>query len=102
MGWETRARGGRYYTRSRREGGRVVREYVGTGPAAELARRRDAQERARRREQAALLRAERDRLDAVDQAVAELCDLSDALARGALTLAGYHRHDRGEWRKRRA
>ena len=36
MGWETRQRGRRYYTRARRAGGLIVREYIGTGRAAEL------------------------------------------------------------------
>ncbi len=101
MGWERRTRGGLYYTRSRRESGRVVREYIGTGLAAELAGRRDAGERAEQQRRTALWRVERDRLDAADRALGELCDLSEALARGALLLAGYHRHDRGEWRRRR-
>jgi hypothetical protein len=32
MGWDK----GRYFTRSRKVNGRVVREYVGTGEVAEL------------------------------------------------------------------
>ena len=101
MGWERRSRGGLYYTRSRRVGGRVVREYVGTGLAAELAARLDAAERGRRGARAAAGRAERERLDAADATLAELSAVADALARSALLLAGYHRHDRGEWRRRR-
>jgi hypothetical protein len=48
MGWDR----GRYYTRSRKVNGRVVREYLGTGEAAKQAARLDAitrQEREARR-----------------------------------------------------
>jgi hypothetical protein len=42
--WERRQRGGHYYTRSHKVYGRVVREYVGTGPLAKLAAETDAEE----------------------------------------------------------
>ena len=102
MGWERRARGGRYYTRSRKVGGRVVREYVGTtGPRAELAARLDAAERAERRERDEAWRAERARLEELDEQLARLCEAAEGLARAGLLLAGYRRHDRGGWRRTR-
>ena len=48
MGWER----GRYYTRSRKENGRVVREYMGGGRAGELVAQLDALDRDRRQTEA--------------------------------------------------
>jgi hypothetical protein len=97
MGWER----GRYYTRSRKVNGRVVREYVGSGDLAELAAEWDAVERSRRDIERAAQRAKRDELQALDGPLDELNDVADLLARAALTAAGFHQHKRGEWRKRR-
>ena len=101
MGWESRKRGGRYYTRSRRVNGRVVREYVGGGELAELAAMIDAEERAQKQALAARSRRELERHAADDQLVAELCGAVDAVSRLVLLAAGYRQHHRGEWRHRR-
>ncbi len=98
MGWD---KDGRYYTRSRRVNGRVVREYVGGGRVGELAARLDALERQTRDNERAAFNAERDELDALDAPLAVLNELADLLARAALAAAGYAQHHRGEWRKRR-
>jgi hypothetical protein len=47
LAWEKRKRGGRYYTRSRRspEDGRVLREYVGSGPLAKIVAEEDRTKR---------------------------------------------------------
>ena len=99
--WERRERGGLYYTRSRKEGGKVIREYVGGGLLGELAARTDAEERRLREEEKASRREERERLDALVAPVEELCEAAEVIARAALIASGYHQHNRGEWRKRR-
>ena len=101
MGWETRQRGGRYYTRSRREGGRIVREYIGTGRVAELAALLDEREREEREAARAEDREWRAQIEAADYLIDTLCRGADVLARATLLAAGYHQHDRGAWRKRR-
>ena len=99
--WEWRERGGPYYTRSRKEGGRVVREYVGGGALGEIAALEDEHERRRRQEEAAFCKEERDGLEKLAAPVDELCEVAEVLARATLLAAGYRRHNRGEWRKRR-
>jgi hypothetical protein len=86
MAWETRERGGRYYTRSRRKDGRVVREYLGGGLVGELASETDR------------IRWERREID-------DLCrrrglERLEILLRAHLIAAGYHRR-KGEWRRAR-
>lgn len=80
--------------------GRVVREYVGCGPHAEMIASLDA---GRRREREEALRRHREeiaRAEAIDEQLKELAKLSDLIVTAGLLRAGYHKH-RGEWRKRR-
>ena len=79
----------------------MVREYVGTGPLAELVAEADAEERRRREEVAAHRKEERRRLEALLAPVDELHEATEVLARAALLISGYRRHNRGQWRRRR-
>lgn len=99
MSWEKRGGRGRYYTRSSRRNGRVVREYFGGGTAGELAHQIDEAARANSialRESFAANRA----------AVADVGALSRAVGRAAKTAmfaamfaAGYRLHARSTWRR---
>lgn len=100
MGWERRERGGLYFTRSRREGGRVVREYVGGGARGELCAMLDAAKRKERAEARAAFEAERATPEAVRTSLVTLGEELDALVATALEACGYHLR-RGEWRRRR-
>src|SRR5262245_13833701 len=96
MGWD---RG--YYYRVRKVNGRVVREYVGAGKVAELLAQFDNIEREQRQFEASQLRQEKDSLKALDAELKSLNERVDLAAHAALLAAGFHRHKRGEWRKRR-
>ena len=96
MGWD---RG--FYYRVRKVNCRVVREYVGRGPIAELVAQMDALERQQREAERAAWLAKRAELDALDAPLDELNDLAELLTRVALVAAGFHQHKRGEWRKQR-
>ena len=99
--WESRERGGLYYTRSRKVDGRVVREYVGGGILGELAARTDAEERRQREDDAAAWREERERLEKLASLLDGFCEDVDTVTRAVMIAAGFRRHKRGEWRKRR-
>jgi hypothetical protein len=101
MGWEKRDRGGLYYTRTRKVGGRVVREYVGGGILGHIAALQDAQERRQREGEALLWKEERERLEALVAPVEDLCEATETLSRAVLMAAGFRRHQRGEWRRNR-
>jgi hypothetical protein len=98
--WDVR-NGRRYYYRSVRVGNRVVHQYVGTGPLAELAATADALRRAQRRAEAEARQRERARLEAAEGPLLELNGVADLVTRAALTAAGFHQHERGEWRRKR-
>src|SRR5690242_19676319 len=95
-------RGGRsYYYTAERAGGRVAKRYVGTGPVADLAARMEAIQSAEQEAVRKTIRAERERVEALDAPLAELDELANLLAQAALLAAGFRQHHRGEWRKRR-
>ncbi len=101
MGWESRKRGGRYYTRSRREGDRVVREYIGGGKLGQAVAFLDRKARDERARQAQRERAARDEDAALVALVDEFDRAVRALVAAELVAAGYHRHHRGAWRRKR-
>ena len=104
MGWEERGNNGRryYYVSERRADGRVTKTYLGREGAAmalELDRLAEVRRRVRQSRRA-LFKAERERLEAHDAPIKELCEAADILARAHLVAAGCHRH-KGEWRRAR-
>ena len=98
MAYETRNGKGRYYTRSRRSNGKVVREYYGCGWVGDLAAEEDRRAKERRAE---TRRSRRDllaRTRHAEQLFNTLSLSARLLGRAALVAAGYHQHCRGEWR----
>jgi hypothetical protein len=101
MAWETRKGRGRYYCRSKRVNGKVVREYFGKGWKALSVSALDELLRAKRAAASAARREEKGEFYELDAKLRAISDASDLLARAAMLAAGYHQHHRGEWRRRR-
>lgn len=99
MAWENR-NGREYYYRKRRKNGRVVSEYIGSGAIAELTAILDQEAQAEREAEREAHRQERAAVEAIDSDLDQLDELSKALTRAALLLAGCYPHKR-QWRWRR-
>ena len=102
MAWETRKRGGVYYTRSRRQNGRVIREYIGCDRTARVIAAADQALIAERQAARAQVRAAQQHFHDLEGPLNALDSVCNALTRMTLKSAGYHQHHRDEWRKRRA
>ena len=101
MPWETRGGSGQYYTRSKRVGGKIVREYLGSGPGAQAIASLDQAAQEVNAVGRSLARRNEQEWNAAHGAVRAFCKDVESAAREALEEAGYHRHDRGQWRKKR-
>ncbi len=95
MAWKWR-RGKAYYYQSRREGRRVVSDYIGAGLIGQYAAQLDYLDQAQRRTE----RADRARFRDFDTQARQLDALVAEAIADVLTAAGYHQHKR-QWRKRR-
>ena len=95
MAWEER-NGHQYYYLKRREGDRVISEYIGSGLAAELyAKACLKNEESIQRE-----RERRREMTAISAQVDDICKTLNNAVRAWLLALGYHQHKR-QWRKRR-
>jgi len=99
MAWENRGNN-RYYYRKRRIGRRVVSEYIGAGLLAEMQAEQDVQGRERLLEEQRIRCVMRKQAERIDGDLNQAEQLTRALVRASLLLAGYHPHSR-TWRKRR-
>ena len=97
MGWDK----GKYYTKSFRRNGKVCRLYVGTGETAALAAGFDAAERKIREAERMRWRSMAAELDDLDAKVAAVAEFGELAASVSLIAAGYHKHKRFQWRRRR-
>jgi hypothetical protein len=61
----------------------------------------DEEDRAERRRKRSVEREHRAQMQVLDEQIQRLCALSEALLCAELTAAGYQRHNRGEWRRKR-
>ena len=101
MSWETRRGCGPYYTRSRTIKGRVFREYIGGGAVGHKAAAEDELARQHRTHKAQQLKAERSRLQSLEDRTKSLEALCAAALKLELKEYGYQLR-RGEWRRQRS
>lgn len=101
MGVEARHKSGRlYFYKKRREGNRVISEYVGGGQLFILAERQAQIEREHKQREREELHAARMSMAEIDADLDVLSKRLNLLVSSSLLLSGYRSH-KGQWRKRR-
>ena len=91
---------GRYYYRSRREGGRVVTDYLGSGDQGRIIAELDSLDERRRREERQQVREQQECERRHDECANAVGDLIRTMADAVLLSEGYHTH-KGTWRRTR-
>src|SRR5262245_2910031 len=99
MAWQQRGTK-RYLYRSVKHQGRVIREYLGTGPSAEALDAAQGVERARRQAVQETWRQTLADQTAIDVQVQRWWAQQDLILQALLYSEGCYRHDRSPWRKR--
>ena len=92
---------GKYYYRSVRLNGKQKKLYVGHGLLGEVAAEADLRARESRQALRAALHRLREERRPLESDLNEFDRIVDRLARQALGIAGFHQHDKGQWRKKR-
>ena len=100
MGWENR-KDRRYYYRKLREGDRVVSDYVGSGPLAELIALQDEDARLIEEWKRVGIELFQSDYEAAEAAYDALSEVVDERVDLVLTALGYRKRN-GEWRRCRA
>jgi hypothetical protein len=90
----------RYLTQSRKHQGRVIREYLGTGPSAEALYHVQVRERQQRHAAREAWHQTLADHTAVDAQVQRWWEQQGLLLQALLYTEGFYRHDRSSWRKR--
>jgi hypothetical protein len=97
MAFEERS-GNHYYYRKRRDGNRVISEYVGKGELAFLIAQMDEIERQEKETKAAKQRNNRDTLQEIDQQLSGFEEKTKSLLEAVLIEKGFYRTKSREWR----
>ena len=96
MAWQKRG-SHFYYYRSTKHRGRVMTDYLGRGTRAQQAALEDQE----RHTALAQERSEQQTWEALDTQIKTLSTLVTALTNSTIVNAGYYKHNRSHWRKRR-
>ena len=98
MAWAHRGNH-RYYYRAFRSQGKAKSNYLGSGPAAELAATVDAQRQSQRAATRQAMKTTRLGVQQADCNLLELAMWAETLVQVRLVAGGFHRHERGPWRR---